>query len=129
VSVATPTTGDAWVRAIAEGDEDALGRLLDPDVDFRALTPGGPWEAASAAEVVAIVLGRWFASPRRIESVEQVDHDAVGDRARVGYRYRATTPDGDTVVEQQAYFDMVDDRITWMRVLCTGFRPVGDRGC
>lgn len=92
-------------------------------VDFRALTPGGEWEASTAEEVAAIVLGRWFVHLRRIDSIEAVAHATVGGRERAGYLFRAMTPAGDCIVEQQAYFDVVDDRITWMRILCTGFRP------
>ena len=115
--------GDAWVRSIADGDEEALLALLDPSVDFRALTPGREWEASTAADVADVVLGRWFAAPRRIESIERADHATVGDRERVGYRFRATTPEGETVIEQQAYFDVAMGRITWMRLVCSGFRP------
>lgn len=115
--------GDAWVRAIAEGDETSLVGVLDGSVDFRALTPSGEWAASTAADVAEIVLGRWFALPRRITSIERIDHTTVGDRERAGYRFLATTPAGECIVEQQAYFDVVDDRITWLRLLCAGFRP------
>lgn len=124
MSIAAGTRlGDAWVRAIAAGDEDSLLGILDPAVDFQALTPGGGWAAATSSEAAAIVLGRWFAPPRRIDAIERVEHATVGGRERAGYAFRATTPDGETVVEQQAYFDVIDGRIVWMRILCTGFRP------
>ena len=116
---------DAWVRAIAAGDEAALLAVLDPSVSFGALTPGAAWEAATAVDVAAIVLGRWFAAPRRIESVEQVDQATVGDRRRVGYRFLASGADGGSVIEQQAYFEFLGDRITWLRILCSGFRSHG----
>ena len=120
----TPDTqlGDRWVRAIAAGDEPAVLAGLDPSVDFGALTPGRAWEASTAADVAEIVLGRWFAVPRRIAAIDRIEHATIGGRQRVGYLFRATTPDGNTVIEQQAYFDAVDDRITWLRILCTGFR-------
>jgi hypothetical protein len=121
LSEAGTRAGDAWVRAIAAGDEAALLDVLDPSVDFRALTPGGDWAASASADAGAIVLGRWFADPRRIEGVEWVDHAEVGERHRTGYRFSATTPDGAAVVEQQACFDVVAGRITWLRILCTGF--------
>jgi hypothetical protein len=41
----------------------------------------------------------------------------------VGYRLTVKNPDGDFVVEQQAYIGTRDDRIGWMRVVCSGFRP------
>ena len=52
-------------------------------------------------------------------------HGQVGDRDRVGYRFRVQRPDGSYVVEQQAYLSEREGRIGWMRVLCSGFRPLG----
>jgi hypothetical protein len=127
VSVATGTrVGEAWVQAIVAGDEAALLAVLDPSVDFGALTPGAAWSGSTAAEVAAVVLGRWFASPRQIEAIEEVEHGTAGDRERVGYRFLASTPDGERTIEQQAYFDVDDDgdRIVWLRILCSGFRPL-----
>ena len=115
---------DAWVRAIVAGDEDAALAVLDPACDFRALTPGGEWQASTAGDAAAIVFGRWFALPRRIESIEHVEHRTIAGRDHASYRFRATTPDGEFLVEQQAYFDVADDRIAWIRILCAGFRPV-----
>lgn len=58
MSVAAGTRlGDAWVRAIATGDENALRAVLDSSVDFRAPTPSAEWEATTADDVAAIVLG------------------------------------------------------------------------
>ena len=34
-------------------------------------------------------------------------------------------PEGDFLVEQQAYLTSRDGQIEWMRVLCSGFQPVG----
>ena len=34
------------------------------------------------------------------------------------------SPDGRFVVEQQAYLEERDGRIGWMRVMCSGFRPL-----
>ena len=128
MTVAAATAlGDAWVQAIAEGDRPALLAVLDPSVRFGALTPGAAWEATTAAEAADIVLGRWFATPRRVDAIERVDHGAVGDRGRLGYLLSTTTPDGPRVIEQQAYFEVVDDRITWLHVLCSGFRCGGAR--
>ena len=45
------------------------------------------------------------------------------DRARIRDRFGVSNPDGDFVVEQQAYLSERDGRIGWMRVLCSGFRP------
>jgi hypothetical protein len=45
------------------------------------------------------------------------------DRDRVAWRFAVTTPDGPHLVEQQAYYSATDGRISWMRVICSGFRP------
>jgi hypothetical protein len=45
------------------------------------------------------------------------------DRDRVAWRFAVSTPDGPHLVEQQAYYSTTDGRISWMRVLCSGFRP------
>jgi hypothetical protein len=41
----------------------------------------------------------------------------------LGYRLRVRNPDGLFVAEQQACYTERDGRISWMRVLCSGFRP------
>jgi hypothetical protein len=44
-------------------------------------------------------------------------------RRWLGYRLLVTSPAGRFVVEQQAFLEITEGRITWMRVLCSGFRP------
>jgi hypothetical protein len=117
--------GERFARAIAAKDAPALRRLLAPQVDFRALTPGRFWEADSAAEVVdEVILGHWFESTDRIEAVEAIENDRVVDRERVGYRFRVRNADGPFLVEQQAYLGVEDDAITWLRIVCSGYRPI-----
>ena len=50
---------------------------------------------------------------------------SVADRNRVAYLLRITTPDGMFLVEQQAYFAVESGRISWLRILCSGFRAIG----
>ena len=118
------SVGEQMAVAIGAGDRAGLLALLAPDLDFRAMTPARFWEASSADEVADVVLGTWFGGDRHLDSLEQLDTDVMADRERVGYRFRATTPDGPTLVEQQAYLGVEDGRVTWLRVMCTGFRPV-----
>jgi hypothetical protein len=40
--------------------------------------------------------------------------------------FRVTTPDGTFLVEQQAYYGVDNGRISWLRILCSGFRAIGD---
>jgi hypothetical protein len=121
----TKGIGQRFAEAIAAKDEDGLLDLLDPDLDFKGLTPGRFWEASSAKEVVHdIILGKWFEPQDEIEALEHVDLGSVVDRGRVSYLLRLRTPDGSFLCEQQAYFGVDDDHINWLRVLCSGFRPV-----
>ena len=118
------TVADRFVDAIAHHDAAALTGLLAPDIDFRGLTPRRAWEAHTPAEVADVVLGNWFAASDHIEAVTQVEHgDPVGDTRRIGYRFAIRNPDGASTVEQQAYSRLDDGRLTYLRVVCSGFRP------
>ena len=117
--------GERFARAIAEKNSSALLELLASEIDFRAMTPGRFWEAATAVEVVdGVIFGHWFEPTDQIEAIEAIEQGAVVDRNRVSYRFRVSNADGAFVVEQQAYFGVEDDAITWLRVMCSGYRPV-----
>jgi hypothetical protein len=123
----TGTPGERFVTALAAKDVDGLRAVLAPTVDVRALTPGAFWEASTADDFVErVALGQWFEPTDDITGVVHVDRgDDVGARHRVGYRLTVTNDDGDFVVEQQAYYEDDGDRITWLRILCAGYQPVG----
>jgi hypothetical protein len=119
------TIGEAFVAALAAKDADRLRQVLDPELDFRALTPRKSWEASSADQVVdEIVFAHWFAPTDRITGVSRVDTDDVGPRHRVGYRLAVTNGGGDHIVDQQAYYETDGERITWLRILCAGYLPL-----
>jgi SnoaL-like domain len=115
--------GRAFVDALSRKDFDEISGLLDPEVDFRGLTPGRAWEASGSRAVTEEVLSLWLEESDHIDGVVSVERDAVADRQRIAYRLEGTNPDGPFVFEQQAYFTERDGRIDWMRVLCSGFRP------
>src|SRR3954470_8753194 len=117
--------GAEFAQAIAAKDADRLRALLHTEIDFKGLTPRRVWEAGTPDEVVAVVFDNWFEADDDIEAVEHIDTDAFADRERVGYRFRLRNAAGAHVVEQQAYFTAGDGGISWMRVLCSGFRPAG----
>ena len=116
--------GTSLVEAIVVGDPDHARRLFSDPVDFKAVTPARAWEATTPDEVVGIVLGRWFGPDRGRRSLAGLAEDVVADRHRLSYRLDVHGPDGHQVVEQTAYFSAVDGLICWMRVACSGFRPV-----
>jgi hypothetical protein len=116
--------GERFARCLADKDADGLKALLRPDVDFRALTPGRAWESTDANQIVdETILGTWFDDRRDIVELLRVDTDTVGHLERVGYRFRIQQPDGEYVLEQQAYLDAEGEQIKWLRIMCTGFLP------
>jgi hypothetical protein len=123
--MAPAAVGERFVQAIAAKDVPALLDVLAPDVDFRAMTPHRFWEAATAKEIVDdVILGRWFEPSDHIDALESVESESVADCERIIYRFHVTNADGAFLVEQSAYFEVVDERISWLRVMCAGYRPV-----
>jgi MFS family permease len=73
--------------------------------------------------VPVVVLAR---AGRRRRLGRGVETAMVGARCRLGYRLRGVSPDGRFVVEQRAFFEVADGKITWLRVLCSGFQPASE---
>jgi hypothetical protein len=117
--------GGELARALAKKDAVGLKALLRSDVDFRAMTPGKIWEATDADVIVdETILGTWFGPERQITDVLAIDTDSVGSPDRVGYRFKGTRPEGDFIIEQQAYFETDGEKISWLRIMCSGFLPL-----
>jgi hypothetical protein len=117
--------GAEFARAVAAKDAGRLLSLMHPEIDFCAMTPRRTWEATDPDAVISAVFGHWFEESDEIEALERLETDAFADRERVGYRFRVLNPEGRFLVEQQAYLSSRDERIGWMRVVCSGFRPGG----
>ena len=119
---ALATPGAALISALVAGDSDSARSSLAPDVAFSALVPTKLIETSGREETLAVLLD-WF--PRDGVSLEHMEASAVGSRMRVGYRVRWESPqDGLQVFEQQAYYDVGDDIITSIRLVCSGDHPV-----
>ncbi len=119
------SAGHRFAQALASKDPAALTAVLTDDVDFKALTPGRSWEAADPEGTLEILLGTWFEPQDEIDEVLEVSEgDPVEDTAHVSYRFALTTPNGPHTAEQQAYYRVSGERISYLRVLCSGFRPV-----
>ena len=118
------TVGQDYANALAAKDWRAIAELLDPRVEFRALTPRRTWEADDPDSVVAGVLRVWFEDSDEIESLERLESDSFADRERVGYRFKVRNPEGLFLIEQQVYLSSAEGRISWMRVVCSGYRPI-----
>ncbi len=115
---------DGFVEAILARDFTRASGLLHRDVDFRAMTPTRVWEADGSSGVEE-VLRAWFEHPERdVQRVEPIEPGSVEDTLRVGWRVYGKNADGPIVYEQQAYVREHDGQIVWLRVMCSGPRPV-----
>ena len=115
--------GPAFAHALARGDFTQVAEMLSPDIEFRALTPRRAWEAQTAEDTLRI-LRTWFDESTVVDEVFGVGTDVVSDRHSVTYRFGGERSDERFVIEQHAYYTERDARIGWMRVVCSGFRPV-----
>jgi hypothetical protein len=113
--------GAEFANAVAAKDHDRIRALIHPEVDFQAMTPGEIWHASCPDEIVG-VLEEWFGEDDLIKAVELLDCDGFADRKRVGYRLRVKRPDGQYLIEQQAYLSERDGQIGWLRIMCSGYR-------
>ena len=116
--------GERLALAIAAKDSDSLRELFSTPVTFRAVTPRRFWDAETPVEVADIVLGTWFGPDKRVTGIIAIETDTVGDVAKVSYRMAVRLESGPAVVEQVAYYSEQDGRITHLRLVCSGFRPV-----
>src|SRR5690349_19042412 len=99
------TAGERFARALAAKDRVELRAVLAGDIDFRGLTPGKFWEATTSDQAVDdIILGHWFEPSDHIEELCSVTDGTMSDRSHLTYRLRVRNPEGEFLVEQQAYY-------------------------
>jgi hypothetical protein len=120
------TAGERYAHALAAKDRDSLVGAIASPVDFQALTPGRHWQADRAEQIVdEFVLGRWFGPDDDILDLTSVESHVVSERQHVAYRLRVRRDRGLYLVEQQMYYDLdTDGRMTYVRLLCSGYCPV-----
>ena len=117
--------GERFAQALADKDAAGMKGLLRSEVDFRAMTPGKFWESTDVDVIVdETMLGTWFEPQRQITEVLAINSDSFGSMDRVGYRFKVKRPEGEFVIEQQAYYETEDDKISWLRIMCSGFIPL-----
>jgi hypothetical protein len=117
-------SAEQFAQVIADRDLAGMSALVTADIDFKGLTPGRFWEAAAPDEVSDVVFGHWFEETDHIDAVLHVDDGRpTEDTQRMAYRFAISNPDGRFTVEQQAYYRTRGDRICYLRVLCSGYRP------
>jgi hypothetical protein len=116
-----------FTAALAAKDAAALRSLFAGEVDFRGLTPGRVWEARTVDALIdEVLLGSWYVPGDVIQRIESVQQGQVGTRTRIGYRLRMDSAGRTYTVEQHAFCDLSDGKITWLRMLCSGLVPVAE---
>ncbi len=118
--------GERFVGSLLAKDWLGVEDVIDPAIDFRGLTPGSPWEAASAKSLIESVFQVWFEPSDDIYEIVAVSTDQITTRSRIVYRFRVRNEGGDYVCEQTAYYDETADKITKLRILCSGFLKTAD---
>lgn len=123
METAESVVGRAFAEALLAKDWARLKSLLDDEIDFRGLTPGRPWEASSAKDLIGTVFTQWFEPTDDICETIAITTDSITDRQKVVYRFRVRNPQDDYVCEQTAYYDETGGKIVKLRILCSGFLP------
>jgi hypothetical protein len=118
------TPGEKFAKALAAKDEAGIRAVTTPDLDFRAMTPRRFWEAHSHGELLEVLFSNWLEPSDEVVALVSTSTGEVSTRQRVTYRLHLRNADGDSLMEQQMYYDVIDDQISWARVMCSGFVSV-----
>jgi hypothetical protein len=143
--------GPRFVEAMVRGDFEEMASILHPQVRFRGLSPHKFLKTSTKDPVGGVLRAFriWFYEgagadyqgdhPEQLLSCTAVSFGG-GGRFKLSYRIRAKSremaqifrseglgevpDDGHWLVEQEAYYDVLDGRIGWMIVLCGGYQPM-----
>lgn len=117
------TTRDIMVdllHGIQARDYAALEGLFMPDVRFRASLPDEIIEVSTPADATACYRD-WFDDATELH-VLAWGRDRVGDVTTFHYRLRARGGERWFVIQQSGAFETAGDRVSSMRIACTGFQ-------
>ncbi|MGH8979260.1 MAG: hypothetical protein ACRDV7_14365 [Acidimicrobiia bacterium] len=124
----TTLTGAAVARrlldAIVTRDFDSLRAILAADVWMRALLPREIVETHSAADTTEIFRG-WLAPHDALKVLATEQHTVEG-REFLSYNLLLRpdwAPDVWHAIEQSGYCRVVNDRVTRIDLVCTGYFP------
>jgi SAM-dependent methyltransferase len=118
---ADTSTGVRFAQALVAKDFERVATLLDPEVNFRALTPNRSWQARGREEVISEVLEPWFEHEIELEGLSELHVEQLSTCQRVAYRLHGHDPDGPFLIDHHAYLEERSGLISQMRLLCSGF--------
>ena len=109
---------DFQIRPATEIDFNAMWSIFQTHVATGETCTHGPTSCREDC------YDYWFGAGAHILELCSVSTGRVSQREHVAYRMRVRRSGGEHLVEQQAYYSTEGGRITWMRVLCSGYQPV-----
>lgn len=139
--------GRDLIAALARADFDTVRALLHPELHLRGLTPGKLSEAKGerAVDQAIEIFKEWFFEETdHLESVAWCETRPIGryGRYKLSFGVRGKSPvmvdsylakrlrnlpdETDWVVEQEAYYEVRDGRISWLIMLCGGYHPADE---
>jgi hypothetical protein len=113
-----------FLESLSSRDYPRLAATLEPNIQFRALLPGGHSEWQGPDET-ADVLRSWFGGAEQFEVIDAAVGEVAG-RLQMTWRIRLRPApfdigDGWHLIEQHAFADVADN-ITALDLVCSGFR-------
>ena len=108
------------VDLLADNNLDVFFEFLSKDIVFTAASPGRTWHGIGFKEAKK-ALQDFFSPDEIITRVIRVEHFDLPGRYRVSYRLQGEKKnEGPFEYEHQAYYQMEDQRISRLRILCSG---------
>ena len=112
--------GQKFVNYIVKDDFEALSKLLDEEIVFTAATPGDTWHGEGIKNAM-VELRNFFSPDEAIEKIVTIEHNELPGRSRISYKLQGREKEfGVFEYEHQAYFQTEDNKISQLRILCSG---------
>ncbi len=111
------------VDAISSRDTAGVRAVVGTEARLRAMIPPGPVQSDGPDEI-AERFGGWLGWLASVDVVSSSVEEFAG-RWRFSYRLRVRDEEGATMLlEQQGFCDVVDEHVSGIDLVCSGFRPV-----
>ena len=112
--------GRHFVSAIAKGDIHGLKDLFTDDITFTAATPGRTWHTVGWPDTKR-ALQEVFPQNEKISDVGSLEFYTLPGRSSISYILRGSKENfGRFEYEHQAYYQIMDGKISRLRILCSG---------
>jgi hypothetical protein len=116
--------GMKFVQSVASNDFKHLAELFTENIVFTAASPGDTWHGEGLQDTLT-ELRDFFSPDEVITKIVSVEHQELPGRSRISYRLQGNEKElGSFEYEHQAYYQMEINRISRLRVLCSGlYKP------